>query len=125
MSNTVISEGLCYEDYSLSCIRHHVRDHGNGHLLLSYVKPYRHIGTSKIGQWIQTGLEASGVDTAKYKANSTRSAAASRASQLIPTDEILKHIGWSGESKFQKFYNKPVIARNSFAGAVLKYIVFC
>lgn len=97
-----------------------VRDYDNGHLLLSYVKPYRHIGASSIGRWIKTVLGASGVDTAKFKAHSTRSAAASKASRLIPTDDILKHIGWSRESTFQKFYNKPVIAGNSFAGAVLK-----
>ena len=97
-----------------------VRDYDNGHLLLSYVKPYRHVGTSSIGGWVKTVLGASGVDTAKFKAHNTRSAAASRASRLIPTDEILKHIGWSRESTFQKFYNKPVIAGNSFAGAVLK-----
>ena len=97
-----------------------VRDYDNGHLLLSYVKPYRHIGASSIGRWIKTVLGASGVDTAKFKAHSTRSAAASKASHLIPTDDILKHIGWSRESTFQKFYNKPVIAENSFAEAVLK-----
>ena len=60
------------------------------------------------------------MDTAKFKAHSTRSAAASKASRLIHTDDILKHIGWSRESTFQKFYNKPVIAGKSFAGAVLK-----
>ena len=97
-----------------------VRDYDNGHLLLSYVKPYRHIGASSIGRWIKTVLGASGVDTTKLKAHSTRSAAASKASRLIPTDDILKHIGRSRESTFQKFYNKPVIAGNSFAGAVLK-----
>ena len=97
-----------------------VRDYDNGHLLLSYVKAYRHIGASSIGRWIKTVLGASGVDTAKFKAHSTRSAAASKASGLIPTDDILKHIGWSRESTFQKFYNKPVIAGDSFAGAVLK-----
>ena len=37
---------------------------------------------------------------------------------MIPTDEILKHLGWSRESAFQKFYNQPVIAGNSFSGAV-------
>ena len=60
------------------------------------------------------------MDTAKFKAEGTRSVAASKASRLIPTDDILKHIGWSRESTFQKFYNKPIIAVNSFAGAVLK-----
>lgn len=38
--------------------------------------------------------------------------------QVIPTDEILKHIEWSRKSAFQEFYNQPVIAGNSFAGAV-------
>ena len=64
------------------------------YLLLSYVKPYRHIGTSSIGRWIKTVLELGGVDTEKFKAHSTKSAATSRASRLIPTEEILKHMGW-------------------------------
>ena len=60
------------------------------------------------------------MDTAKFKPHSTRSAVASRASRLIPTDEILKHMGWLRDSTFQKYYNKPVIAENGFPEAVLK-----
>ena len=65
-------------------------------------------------------MEASGVDTTKFKAHSTRSAATSKISYYKPTDEILKHIGWSGGSTFQTFYNKPIIQEDSFAEAVLR-----
>ena len=87
-----------------------VRDYDNGHLLLSYVKPSRHIGASSIGRWIKTVLGASGVDTAKFKAHSTRSAAASKASHLIATDDILKHIGWGLENQlFRSSITNPLL----------------
>ena len=97
-----------------------LRHSSSTQLLISYAKPYRPIGTSTIGRWIKTILGLSGVDTTTFKAHSTRSAAVSKANQMIPVDTILKHVGWSRESTFQIFYNKPVVAENSFAEAVLK-----
>lgn len=89
-------------------------------LLLSYVKPYKPVGTSSVGRWIKLVLNASGIDVKKFKAHSTRAAAVAKASKNITTDEILKHIGWSRESTFQKYYNKPVVKETQFDIAVLE-----
>ena len=87
--------------------------------MLSYVKPYKPVGTSSVGRWIKLVLNPSGIDVKKFKAHSTRAAAA-KASKNTTTDEILKHIGWSRESTFQKYYNKPVVKEAQFDIAVLE-----
>jgi hypothetical protein len=78
------------------------------------------VGNSTIGRWIKTVLSASGIDINKFKAHSTRAATVSKAAKFITTDEILDHIGWSQESNFQKYYNKPVCNDNQFDMAVLE-----
>lgn len=96
------------------------RDGERKQLLLSYVKPYRPVGTSTVGRWIKNVLSASGIDVNKFKAHSTRAAAATKASTSLTTDEILKHVGWSKESTFQTYYNKPICTSQSqFDEAVL------
>ena len=89
-------------------------------LLLSYVKPFAPVGSSTLGRWIKNLLEQSGVDTSVSKSHSTRAASASKANQTIRIDAVLKHIGWSTESTFRKFYQKPIEDVDSFQNAVLK-----
>ena len=91
----------------------------NGKLPLSFVKPHRPVGMSTIGRWIKSVLALSGVDTTKFKPHSTRAAAVSKASQTITTDNMLAHIGWSSESTFRIFYNKPIVRHGLFDQAVL------
>lgn len=88
-------------------------------LILSYVKPHNPVGSSSIGRWIKTVLCCSGIDTTRFKAHSTRAAATSKASQTIPVDQILQHIGWANEKTFQTFYNKPICNDIEFDKAVL------
>ena len=89
-------------------------------LLLSYVKPFAPVGSSTVRRWIKNLLEQSGVDTSVFKAHSTRAASASKANQTVRIDVVLKHIGWSTESTFRKFYQKPIVDIDSFQNAVLK-----
>ena len=89
-------------------------------LLLSYVKPFAPVGSSTVGRWIKNLLEQSGVDTSVFKAHSTRAASASKANQTVRIHAVLKHIGWSTESTFRKFYQKPIVDIDSFQNAVLK-----
>ena len=96
------------------------RDTGREQLLLSYVKPHHPIGTSTIGRWIKNVLSASGIDINRFKPHSTRTAAVSKASTIITTDEILKYVGWSQESTFQKYYNKPICTDIRFDKAGLE-----
>ena len=82
-------------------------------LLLPYVKPFASVGSSTVGRWIKNLLNQSGVDTSVFKAHSTGAASASKANLKVRIDSVLKHIGWSTESTFRKFYH-------SFQNAVLK-----
>lgn len=90
-------------------------------LLILYAKPYKPVGTSTIGRWIKIVLKLCGIDTKKFTAHSTRSAATSKANQSISTDVLLKHVGWSTRATFARFYNKPIVNNDmAFAEAVLK-----
>lgn len=84
-----------------------LRQPGHTKLLLSYVKPFSPVGTSTMGRWIKILLKLSGMDTATFKAHSIRSASVSKASRTVPVDTILRHVGWSAESTFRTFYDKP------------------
>ena len=88
-------------------------------LLVSSVKPYGGVTTSTIGRWIKTLMSQSGVDTTRFKAHSTRVAAASKASASLSTDVILKHTGWASDCVFRKYYDKPIRQDSLFANSVL------
>ena len=56
-------------------------------LFLSYVPPYKAVGAETISRWIKSTLQLAGVDTNRFTAHSTRSAACSAASRYgVPLD---------------------------------------
>ena len=62
-----------------------------------------------VSRWIKNVFEKAGVNTKVFSAHSTRAAAASAAhSNNVPISTIVEAAGWSRESTFQKFYDKPV-----------------
>ena len=64
----------------------------------------------------------SGINTDIFKPHSTRSASTSKASfARIPLDIIMEKAGWTKESTFAKYYNKPVInnTQDIYSNAVL------
>lgn len=78
-------------------------------LFLSYQKPHSAVSTDTIARWIKSVLSASGIDTDKYKAHSTRSASTSAAFyQGIPIQTIMNAAGWTNECTFRRFYQKEV-----------------
>lgn len=78
-------------------------------LFISWNRPHRAITTSTISRWIKTVLKMAGIDISVFTPHSTRSAAMSAASRSnVPLATILKTAGWSSESTFAKFYNKPI-----------------
>ena len=90
-------------------------------LLVSYTKPHKAVSRDTIGRWVKTVLSSAGIDTKKFKPHSTRAAAVSAASNAsVSLDEILKTAGWSSESTFGKFYNKPVLRESRFPSSVLE-----
>ena len=93
----------------------------NDSLLLSYIKLHRPVTKDSISRWIKTLLSRSGVDTSKFKAGSVRSAAVSKSKAMdLPIACIMSNTGWTRESTFAKFYDKPILtAVSSFQEAVL------
>jgi len=97
------------------------RQDDNDSLLLSYVKPYKSVTRDTISRWVKVILLRSGVDTKIFSAHSLRSASSSKAKAMsVPIQDILKTAGWSRESTFAKYYNKPINSENKFMEAVLK-----
>ena len=78
-------------------------------VFISYRAPYQPVSTATISRWIKLGLAMAGVDMTRFTPHSTRSAAASKgAAAFVPVDNILKVAGWSQESTFRKFYQRPI-----------------
>ena len=88
-------------------------------LLVSYIKPYKAVTSSTIRRWIKTLLGQAGVDREIFSGHSTRCASTSKALMSVSTDVILATAGWTEESTFRKFYNKPVAVTNQMSLAVL------
>ena len=90
-------------------------------LFVSYASPHKQVRSETISRWIKNTLHKAGIDTAKFTAHSTRSAACSAAFKNgVPLNIILSTAHWARSSTFAKFYNKPVgQTDHSFANAVL------
>ena len=91
-------------------------------LFLCHKKPYHRASKATIARWIRNILQVSGIDTRRFKSHSTRAAATSAAKRAdVPIMDIMSQAGWSNESTFNRFYNKPVDQDGSrFSVAVLE-----
>ena len=88
-------------------------------LLVSFIKPHRAVTSPTIGRWIKNVLGQAGIDTERFSGHSTRCASTSKARLSVSTDVILATAGWTKESTFRKFYNKPIAVSNQMSLAVL------
>ena len=88
-------------------------------MLVSFIKPYRAVTSCTIGRWIKSVLGQAGIDTERFFGHSTRCTSTSKARLSVSTDVILATAGWTKESSFRKFYNKPVAFSNQMSLAVL------
>ena len=92
-------------------------------LFISYIRPFRRVSRETISRWVKLVLTDSGIDTLRFKPHSTRAASTSAASNAsVSLDDILHTAGWSSESAFAKFYNKPIVKENTFADQVLSTV---
>ena len=90
-------------------------------LLISYVKPFKHVTRDTISRWIKTVLIRSGIDISDFGSHSVRSAAVSKAKlNCVPVYDILQKAGWSNEMTFAKFYDRKIITGDSFQHGVLQ-----
>ena len=92
----------------------------DGQLLISFIKPNKPVSRDTVCRWIRTVMNQAGIDTERYGAYNTRSAAVSKASsKKLSTKEILDTAGWSRESTFSKFYHKSVERNENFQEVIL------
>ena len=89
-------------------------------LLLTYGRPVHAASRDSIRRWTIAVLCEAGVDMSIFSPHSTRAASTSCASRHVPLDTILSTAGWSRESTFRKYYDKPVDRSGTFEQAVLK-----
>ena len=88
-------------------------------LFITTQAPYKEASKQTISRWIKNTLVKAGLDMTIFSPHSTRSAATTKAnSGNIPLMTILKTAGWSRDSTFAKYYNKPFISEGVFADAV-------
>ena len=78
-------------------------------LFVAFIKPHHAVTSSTIARWLKTTLEQAGIDTAIFKAHSTRGASTSAAAlRGVTTSDIILAADWSSDSVFRRFYYKPV-----------------
>lgn len=79
-------------------------------VLLTTTPPYHNASRNTIANWIKTCLNQAGINNnnANYSPHSLRAASTSKASSMMPVDDILKAAGWSSESTFHKFYKRSI-----------------
>ena len=88
---------------------------GHDSLWLSYSKPFKPVSRDTISRWIRNVLENAGINTKLFGAHSTRAASTSAAqSNNVSINTIMDAAGWSRESTFRKFYDKPIQAVENF-----------
>jgi len=77
-------------------------------IFLTNVKPFKAASKNTIANWIRNILQECGLSD--YTPHSLRGASTSAAlrSGRIPIDSILSAAGWSRESTFRQFYNRPL-----------------
>ena len=92
---------------------------GENGVFHSFIGKHGPVTSSTIARWLKTCLQKAGIDTFKFKAHSTRAAAATKAAMSGSTvDEIMKAADWFSEGIFQKFYYRPQHS-GEFGSAVL------
>lgn len=75
-------------------------------LWLTTTSPVKAASKNTVANWVKDILNKSGLG--EFTPHSVRSAGTTKAAQFLPIDTILAAGGWSQESTFRKFYQKPV-----------------
>ena len=88
-------------------------------LFLITQNPHTHATKSTISRWIKLALQLAGIDINVFLPHSTRGASTSAVSGKIPIDTIIRTAGWSKDSTFRKFYQRPVVNSSAFSHSVL------
>ena len=92
----------------------------NTKLLLTFQSPHHPPTGNSVSRWLKVMLKRSGVDTELFGAHSCRAASVSAAKRGgANIEEILVNVGWTQESTFAKFYNKPLVSSTTYQDHVM------
>ena len=112
---------LCVVTYIKQYIKRTKPFRNSSKLFLSYIAPHRPVSKDTISRWLKMTLQKAGINTAIYKAHSTRAAATSAVVKEVDISTILKAAGWSNSRTFGTYYQKKVEAKKgTFGRAVLQ-----
>ena len=101
MSSTDL-EGLRRKDLSFR------KGSQENRVLQSFIGKHGPVTSSTIARWFKLCLHKAGVDISKFKAHSTRAAAATKAAVPdVTVEDIIKAADWSGKGVFKKLYYMP------------------
>ena len=82
-------------------------------LLISTVKPHKHVSKQTVGRWIKLVMLKAGISDT-FKPHSTRAASTSYAFYKgVPLTDIIKSAGWSNAATFAKYYKKPIVSNEN------------
>ena len=96
-----------YEERTVSF---HSNNSVENHLFRSFIGKHGPVTSSTIARWIKSCLRKAGVDTSKFQAHSTRTAATTKAAMSgLTVEDMIKAADWSSVGVFQKFYYRPKI----------------
>ena len=87
--------------------------------LLSFRDPHSPVTKDMMARWILEVMASAGIDINIFNAHSVRSASVLVAGDPFVPVKDMERAGWSNESTFQKFYNKPVANRANYQHAIL------
>ncbi len=88
-------------------------------LLLTHGKPYGPAARSTITRWLKEVMISAGIDMSIFSPHSIRSASVSSVSSRLPLTTILKTGGWTSETTFSRFYDKPVVEEGALQKAIM------
>jgi len=78
-------------------------------LFVSFTQPHEPVTTSTISRWVKIIMKSAGLDIEKFTPHSIRAASTSAAKRNnVPLNSILTTAGWSRESTFRRYYDKPL-----------------
>lgn len=90
-------------------------------LFVTLHKPHRKASKDTLGRWVKTVMTKAGIDISVFAPHSFRGASTSAAKRGgATTKEIMDNAGWTGDSVFRKYYDRPVHVNNKFDLAVLQ-----
>lgn len=112
---------LCIFTFMLEYLSRTKNLRKDNYVFVCFKKPHGPASKDTITRWVKVVLEKAGIDTTIFAPHSIRSASSSAAERGgAPLQEILDTAGWSGDSVFGKFYNKPLVSSSSYDKAILQ-----